>query len=127
MAMTLAGIHRAVGYVVFLVLVVALVLAWRDRRGGAAPSLGRVSATMVLVDLHVTVGLVLYVVGQYWTGEALLAYLHPLLAVAALGTGHAGLARARRAQGPAEAGSALTRGLLLTTVLVVLAIGAASA
>jgi hypothetical protein len=119
MATTLRTVHSNLGYLVVLVVLVAAAVALR---APAQPPVSRLSSlTMVLLDVHVTIGIVLYVVGAYWTSDdALLAYAHPLLAVAALGVGHAGLARARRAGSARVAGQGLMGafGLVVAAVFV---------
>jgi hypothetical protein len=123
MVTTLQTLHSNLGYLVVVVVLVAGVLALRAVEG---PPVSRVSSlTMVLLDVHVTLGIVLYVAGSYWTrgtSDPLLAYAHPLLALAALGVGHAALARARREESARVAG----RGLLIALGLVVAAVGVAS-
>lgn len=121
MDMTLTSIHTLLGYLVVLVVLVAAVAALR---APAEPPVTRLSSlTMVLLDVHVTLGIVLYVVVDAWTYGSLVAYVHPTLALAALGVGHAALARARRSASARTAGT----GLLGALVLVVAAVGVASA
>lgn len=129
MAGAIRSIHEWLGYAVFLLVVVTVVLAWRDGRRGAALAAGRASVTMILVDVHVTVGIVLYVLLRTWEQSAnpLVAYLHPLLAIAALGVGHAGLARARRASSGRAANAVIVRAFGLALVLIAGAIGVVSA
>lgn len=120
MASVLQTVHTNLGYLVVVVVLVAAVLA---RRAPAETPVSRVtSLTMVLLDVHVTIGIALYVVGSWWQGPALIAYVHPLLALAALGVGHAALARARRERSPRVAST----GLLGALVLIVAAVGVAS-
>jgi hypothetical protein len=129
---TLQIIHSNLGYLVFLVVLVATFLAFRTPQG-AAPVSRLSSLTMVLLDIHVSVGIVFYVVGQYPAGVGALAstwstvaflnlVVHPLLALAALAFGHIGIGRARRENSPRQAAIGLAGAL----VLVTLAIAAAS-
>lgn len=114
-------IHTNLGYLVFAVVLVATVLAFR---GGTveAPVSRFTSLTMVLLDIHVTIGVVLYVVGDWWGADLLVAVVHPVLALGALAVGHIGLGRARRERNPRHAAT----GLLGALVLVTAAIGVAS-
>jgi len=122
MADMLQAVHGNVGYVVYVVLLVAVVLAYRQP--DASASVSRVSSlTMVLLDIHVTLGIVLYVVGASWGSTFLTAVVHPVLAIAALGVGHAALARARRPGGSARVAA---NGLLIALLLITGAIGAVS-
>jgi heme A synthase len=125
MAAAIRNIHEWLGYAVFVLVIVVAVLAWRDARRGSALEAGRASGTMILLDVHVTVGIVLYVLLRTWEQSAnpLVAYLHPLLAIAALGVGHAALARARRASNGREANRTIARGFGLAVVLITAAIG----
>lgn len=121
MGSTLTTVHTYLGYFVVVAVLVAAVLALR---GPSVPPVSRTSSlTMVLLDVHVTLGIVLYVVVDGWAFGALVAYVHPALALAALGVGHAALARARRSSSARVAGT----GLLGALVLVVAAVGVASA
>ncbi len=120
MAAALQNVHTNLGYLVVLIVLAAVVTAFR---AAGQPPVSRFSSlTMVLLDVHVTIGIALYVAASAWSGDALIAYAHPLLALGALGVGHAGLARARRT-GSARAAS---QGLLATLGLVVAAVLVAS-
>ncbi len=118
---TLALIHSNLGYLVFLVVLVATLLAFRSG-SPEAPVSRLTSLTMVLLDVHVTVGIVLYVVGQWWGANLLLSVAHPVLALAALAAGHIGIGRARRERNPRLAAVGMAAALVLVTA----AIGVAS-
>jgi|LFIK01.1.fsa_nt_gi heme A synthase len=110
-------IHTNVGYLVFLVLLVATLLAFRTAEG--APPVSRLtSLTMVLLDIHVTVGIIFYVVGEWWGASFLVAVAHPVLALAALGAGHVGIGRARRENNPRLAATGLAAALVLVTAAI---------
>jgi len=118
---TLSLIHSNLGYLVFLVVLVATLLAFRT--GTAEAPVSRLtSLTMVLLDVHVTVGILLYVLGGWWSADLLLSVLHPVLALAALAAGHIGIGRARRERNPRMAAI----GMALALALVTAAIGVAS-
>lgn len=114
-------IHTNLGYVVFAVVLVATLLAFRTGTP-EAPVSRLTSLTMVLLDIHVSVGVVLYVVGGWWGADLLLAVAHPVLALGALAVGHIGLGRARRERNPRLAATGLAGALVLVTA----AIGVAS-
>jgi len=121
MADVLQEIHRNLGYFVFLVLLVATVLAFRS--GSTEAPVSRLTRlTMILLDVHVTIGIVFYLVGQWWGASFLVAIVHPVLALAALAAGHIGIGRARRESNPRLAAAGLTAALVLVTA----AIGVAS-
>lgn len=118
---TLQLIHTNLGYLVFAVVLVATLLAFR---GGSpdTPVSRFTSLTMALLDVHVTIGIVLYVVGDWWGADLLMAVAHPVLALGALAVGHIGLGRARRERNPRLAATGLAAALVLVTA----AIGVAS-
>jgi heme A synthase len=117
----LSLIHTNAGFVVYIVLLVATFLAFRTPEG-SAPVSRFSSLTMVLLDIHVTLGIVLYLVGGWYGANLLMAVAHPVLAIAALGAGHVGLGRARRESNPRNASTGLATALILVTA----AIGVAS-
>jgi hypothetical protein len=121
MLSTLSLIHTNLGYLVFLVVLVATLLAFRS--GTPDEPVSRLtSISMVLLDIHVSVGIVFYVVGQWWAADLLIAVVHPALAIAALAAGHIGIGRARRERSPRLAAVGLAGALVLVTA----AIGVAS-
>jgi heme A synthase len=118
---TLGLIHTNAGYLVYLVLLVATLLAFRTAEG--APPVSRLSVlTMVLLDIHVTVGIIFYLTGGWYGADLLVSVAHPVLALAALGAGHVGIGRARRENNPRHA----SRGLAAALILVTAAIGVVS-
>jgi hypothetical protein len=121
MLSTLSLIHTNLGYLVFLVVLVATLLAFRSGTPDA-PVSRLTSLSMVLLDIHVSVGIVFYVVGQWWSADLLIAVVHPVLAIAALAAGHIGIGRARRERNPRLAAVGLAGALVLVTA----AIGVAS-
>lgn len=126
MTETLLTIHTWVGYLVSIVILVAAVTAFRHARNSRAFTKGPFSGAMVLLDIQVLLGLVLYGIGGYWDAAPLIAYVHPLLAVGALGVGHALVGRGAKEQMAAAAHRTAGKGLLIAFVLVLAAIGVAS-
>jgi heme A synthase len=110
-------IHTNAGYLVFVILLVATFLAFRTADG--APPVSRLtSLTMVLLDIHVTIGIILYVVGEWYGASFLVAVAHPVLAVAALAAGHVGIGRARRESNPRLAATGMAAALVLVTAAI---------
>ncbi len=110
-------IHTNAGYLIYGVLLVATLLAFRTVEG--APPVSRFSVlTMVLLDIHVTVGIVFYLVGGWYSAGPLVAVAHPVLAIAALGAGHVGIGRARRESNPRHASKGLAAALILVTAAI---------
>jgi len=114
---TLQEFHQYLGYLVFLVVLVATVLAFRTP-AGQAPVSRLSSMTMILLDIHVSIGIVFYVVGGWYGATFTTAVVHPVLALAALGAGHVGLGRARRENNPRHAAAGLAAALLLVTAAI---------
>jgi heme A synthase len=110
-------IHTNAGYLVFVILLVATFLAFRTADG--APPVSRLtSLTMVLLDIHVTIGIILYVVGEWYGASFLVAVAHPVLALAALAAGHVGIGRARRESNPRLAATGMAAALVLVTAAI---------
>jgi hypothetical protein len=126
----LVTVHPWLGYVTSVVVLVAALVAFRRAKDAVEFNAGPFSGAMVMLDIVVAIGIVLYAVGGYWDAGRVgvgLAYIHPVLALLALGVGHALLGRARSQQMAVDAHRTAGRGLLLALVLVLAAIGVASA
>ena len=80
------------------------------------------SITVMIVDIQVTLGIVLYLFNQGWDQGFFIAVLHPLFMLAALAVAHIGMSRARSAEAPAAAYRTVSVALLVSLVLVVLGI-----
>jgi hypothetical protein len=119
-------VHQMLGYALSVAVLVTAFVAFGRAKSGVEFSAGLYRAVYGLLALHVLLGIALYGVLQAWEADALIAYVHPVLGVAALGVGQALLARARRTQMAADAHRLAGRALLLTLVLILGAIGVAS-
>jgi hypothetical protein len=120
-------IHQWVGYGVAVVVLVSALMGFSRAKDAREFTPGPYAAAMVLLDIQVLLGLVLYVLGGYWNDRPEIAYLHPVLALLALGIGHALIGRAKKHRMAVEAHRTAGRGLLLALVFVFAAIGVASA
>ncbi|MFP4148110.1 MAG: hypothetical protein ACLFUG_01230 [Nitriliruptoraceae bacterium] len=127
MTAALGTIHPWLGYLVSVVALGSAMVAFRSAKDASEFRAGPYSTAMVLLDIQVTLGLVLYAVGGYWEARPEVAYLHPALALAALGIGHGLVGRAKRTQLAVEAHRSAGRGLLGALLFVLLSIGVASA
>jgi heme A synthase len=123
----LLEIHQWVGYFVSIVVLVSAILAFSRAKDAREFTKGPYVGAMVLLDIQVLLGLVLYGVEAYWDADPMIAYVHPLLAIAALGAGHALLGKAKKQRMAVEAHRTAGRGLVIAFVLVLAAIGVASA
>jgi len=118
----LQSVHSNLGYAVFVLLLVAVLAA--VRRPSDLPAVSGLSrTTMIVLDIHVTIGIVFYIAGAWWGASILKSVAHPVLALAALGVGHAALARARRDGGT---GRDVAKGLGAALLLVTAAIAVVS-
>lgn len=120
-------IHQWTGYVVSVVVLVVALIAFGRAKDAREFEPGLYRAAFGLLTLQVLLGLVLYGLDGYWDAAPLVAYVHPLLAIAALGAGQMLLGRARKTQMAVDAHRLAGRGLVVSFVLLLLAIGAASA
>jgi putative copper export protein len=126
--MELADIHGWTGYVVFVVVIAVAVMAFNRAKNAQEFEDTPFKVAAILLDLQVLLGLVVYGVGQYWSGdEPLIQYVHPVVMLLALGLAHAGLGGARKEQMAADAHRKVGRMLLIAVVLLIAGIGVASA
>ncbi len=123
---TLYLVHQWTGYVVTLLVLVTAFVAFGRAKDAREFEPGLYRAVFGLLALQILIGLGLYVGQQAWNADPLLAYVHPLLAVLAIGVGQMLLGRARKTQLAVDAHRAAGRGLLFSFILVVAAVGVAS-
>jgi heme A synthase len=116
--------HRYVGYAVALVVLIAAFTAFGRAKDAREFTPGPYVLAVVLLDIQVLLGLLLYGAGGYWGDEfgPEQAYVHPILALLGLAAGHAFLRRARGHQMAVDAHRTAGRGLVTAFVLILLAI-----
>lgn len=119
-------VHRFLGYAVALVVLVSASVAFGRAKNGQEFTSSLYRATYGLLAVQVLLGIGLYGTRQAWAAAPLLAYVHPGLAILALGLGQALLGRARRTQMAVDAHRLAGRALILSFVLIVGAVGVAS-
>lgn len=115
---TVFMLHSHWRWIVLLAAVLALVgsvVGRSNSRAGWASKMGLFYT--IALDLQVLFGLILYVMEGAWSANAFIAYVHPVVMLAALGVAHVGRGRDRRT----GAGAGLLF-YLISIVLVVLAI-----
>jgi heme A synthase len=123
----LSAIHTWSGYAVFIVVLATAVTAYSQAKYAREFTASRYVLALVLLDVQVLIGFVTYAVGGFWDANPEIAYLHPALALAALGSGHM-LMRAAKATTNAEAAHRQAgKALIVALVLITAAIGVASA
>ncbi len=123
---TLLQIHTYTGYAVSVVVLVVAFVAFGRAKNAQEFSAGTYRVAYLLLTLQVVVGLVLYGIGGYWDAAPLIAYVHPVVGIVALGAGQAMLGRARKTQMAVDAHKLAGRGLIVTLVLILASIGVAS-
>lgn len=120
---TLFEIHRGLGYLTFVVVLVAAVLAFNRAKNGQEFSDGIPKLAVILIDIQLLIGVVFYVIDEQWEREPVVAIVHPLLMLLAVAIAHVGLARARREQMALDAHRTVGRALAVAMVLVLVGIG----
>jgi hypothetical protein len=123
----LTQVHQWLAYAMTVVVLVGALMGFGRAKDAREFSPGAYAIPMVLLDIVVAIGLVLYVVAGAWDYRPEIAYLHPVLALIALGIGHALLGRAKKQRMAVDAHRTAARGLLLALLFVLAAIGVASA
>jgi hypothetical protein len=121
----LATVHPWLGYLASVVVLVAAAAAFRRAKDAREFNPGPISGALVLLDLTVVVGVLLYVSVRGWQADrvgVVVAYLHPGLAVLAVVVGRFSLRRARRLQMAVDAHRTAGRGLVAALVLLVASI-----
>lgn len=113
--------HAGWQYVAIFAVVVSLVYAYRSAEmTPAAETTYRVTA--VVVDVQVLLGIVAWVAVSGWELGFLQGWIHPIAGIAALGVLHAFVGRARKAD-RSEANRIVRTGMIVATVLILVAIG----
>lgn len=110
--------HRGLGYLVVLLFLVVIVLAFRRARDAKEFSAGPFVASTILLDVQVLLGLVFYGLEGYWESpDAMVAYVHPALAIGALVVAHATLRKARAEPMAVASHRKAARGFILALLL----------
>lgn len=123
---TLLLVHTYTGYAVSVVVLIVAFLAFSRAKNAQEFTPGPYRLAYALLVLQIVLGIALYALDGYWEAAPLIAYVHPVLAIAALGAGQALLGRARKTQMAVDAHRTAGRGLVISLVLILAAIGVAS-
>jgi hypothetical protein len=123
---TLLVVHQWTGYLVTVLVLLAAIVAFGRAKDAREFEPGLFRAVFALMALQIVLGLILYAVEGYWDAAPLIAYVHPVLALLAIGVGQMLLGRARKTRMAVDAHRLAGRGLLLSFILVVAAVGVAS-
>jgi heme A synthase len=120
-------LHTWSGYAVFLVVLATAVTAYSRAKYAREFTSGRYVLALVLLDIQVLIGFVVYALGGFWDANPEIAYVHPALALAALASGHMLMRTAKATTNAAEAHRQAGKALIVALVLITAAIGVASA
>lgn len=120
MADTLVTIHSIGRWLVLVGLVVALVYGFS--RSTDAPPLDKSTArpftsALILLDIQVLIGLLVWIAGSGWDLDVFRAWIHPVGMLIALGIGHAVVGRATKSGRPSAYRTA-AYGILVTLAIV---------
>lgn len=117
---TLVSIHSEFRWLVLVVLVVALVGGlyrwWRPARF-TKKSARPFAVALILLDIQVLLGLLVWISGHGWELGAFRAWVHPVGMIIALGVGHALIGQAIKSEGSSAYRNA-TLGMLVTLAIV---------
>jgi len=119
---SLATAHQLLGYAVVIVVLLSGVAARRRAQEAREFRRAPYAAALILLDIQVLLGFIVYGTGSAWDMRPEVAYVHPLLAIFGLAIGHALLGRAKKIQLAVEAHQAAGRALLLAFGFVAAAV-----
>ena len=119
MTALLAGVHQWLGYLVVLAVLVVAGMAFSRAKDAREFTPGLYVVAMVLVDVQVLLGIIIYLISAAWEAPLAIAVLHPVLGLLALAVGHVAVRRSRSEQMVVAAHRKAGRGLVVVFVLLV--------
>ncbi len=120
MAEILLQIHSIVRWLLLAVLAAVAVYGFvsASRQVGWSPAAARpFSWALLLMDIQVLIGILVWITGRAWKLGAFRAWIHPAGILIALGVGHALAGRAKKTEG--SAGYRLSAVSLLAVLVIV--------
>ena len=114
--------HAIWQYVVLAAVIVSLFFAFQKEMTPTAERVYRLSA--VAIDIQVALGIVVWLFNSGWSLGFLQGWIHPILALAAVGVVHAVVGQARQLE-PGAANRRVRTGFIVVVLLVVATIGVA--
>jgi hypothetical protein len=121
---TVVTIHSIVRWIVIAALLGGGLAGLAAARRPDAPFQNAVySIAVMILDVQVALGLVVYLFNEGWSEGGFIAVFHPIAMLLALGFAHAMIARTRRtaAEGDAAAANRIAGAGLLVTLAIVFA------
>jgi hypothetical protein len=80
----------------------------------------------VALDVQVLIGLVIWIFNQAWTRDAFIAFVHPILMLAAVAIAHVGRTRSERANDDRSRGRTALIFFVVSLIVVIVAIPTAA-
>ncbi|MDQ5822712.1 MAG: hypothetical protein M3441_00680 [Chloroflexota bacterium] len=121
----LVNIHSLLRWAVLLTAVLAIVVAFMSatgaRRWGVLGDRSSLYFTIAM-DVQFLVGVLVWVLGRRWEGDAALGWFHPLAMLVAVALAHIGRARADRDRNATSTEKGRQAALFFTASLVVVLI-----
>jgi hypothetical protein len=80
----------------------------------------------VALDLQVLIGLVIWIFNQAWTRDAFIAFIHPVLMLAAVAVAHIGRTRSEHAKDDRSRGRTALTFFVVSVIVIIVAIPTAA-
>jgi len=117
---TLQDVHSWVRWLVLVAVAAAIVLALLRRSGVTTAGAAFPRVAVMVIDVQVLLGIVLWVFDEGWNESFFFKVIHPIFMLAAAAVAHAGVVMARRR--PERADLTTVVGFTAALVLIVAAI-----
>lgn len=118
---TLITIHSWVRWLVLIALVGGVAIGWVRYRGGAAWDANPYRIAVMVLDVQILIGILIWLFDSGWNDEFFFKVLHPVFMLAALAVGHMALVVAKK-RAEVRAHLVASGGLLASLILIVFAI-----
>jgi hypothetical protein len=125
----LVDVHSIWRWLILIIAIVSVVLAAMSAFG-TRPWDGlsdRFSFFFTIaLDVQVLIGAIIWLVEQAWTRDAFVAFVHPILMIAAVALAHIGRARTDRATAPRAQGRTALTFFLASLIVIIIAVPTAA-
>ena len=118
---TIIDIHSWVRWLVILALVGGAGIGFVRNSRGEPWQEGFFSLAVIVVDVQVLLGIIIWVFNSGWDAGFFFAVIHPLFMLAAVAVAHIGLVRARKGNNP-RSNLIVAWSFVISLVLVVMAV-----
>ncbi len=96
---TLVTIHSWTRWLVLAALIGGIVIGWLRYRSKADWNPSFFQLAVMVVDIQVTIGIVIWIFDEGWSETVFFKVIHPIFMLLALGIAHMGLAVAKKRNG----------------------------